>query len=468
MALTLQLDLAKQVYCLRTMKNVKETSVITAVKEQYEKFPYPHINRLEIEDSEHDLRASFNHEFKLQGSRKLEPGCTMWVPGCGTRWAVMLALQFKDARIIASDLSKASLNAQAALAGNLDISNIEFRNENLLTVPYEEKFDFISCVGVLHHLPSPQQGFDVIYRALKPTGLAEIMVYDHINRHYSIRMQNILNIFDADRKLNAQSRFELAAQILRALNQHARTPPELKRVLNYLDSVSGFSQELADFISHPQEHYFDVPSLLSSLDKSNLQVHSWKMPYFFDPTAMLDDSSLKARVSDMADAEKAHLGHLLSSGFLEVYIERKCNRGAVEAQDIRKYRVRAIPNNKVIKLHDNKVSSVEEKSKTTIKGGRLLFDGGERRPAVSSYGYAPDCITMRPRRLLSLSDLNLDTELDQSHVDDILDLAKTSITIDEIVTTLVKRYDENVNEEQLVKLCGYLCRTPYRLLAIVN
>ncbi len=451
------------------MKNAREISVITAVKEQYEKFPFPHVSRLEIEDSEHDLRASFNHEFNLQGSRRLEPGCTIWVPGCGTRWAVMLALQFKDARIIASDLSKTSINAQAALAENLGVSNIEFRNEDLLTVPYEEKFDFISCVGVLHHLPSPQQGFDVMCRALKPTGLAEIMVYDHINRHYSIRMQNILNIFDSDCKLDAQPRFELAAQVLRALNQHARAPQELKRVLDYLDSVSGFSQELADFISHPQEHYFDVPSLLSSLDKSDLRVHSWKMPHFFDPSAMFDDRSLKARVSDMDDVEKAHLGHLLSSGFLELYIERKCPHEAISTPDIRKYRVRSIRNNKIIQLHDNgKVSRVEEKSKTTIKSGRLLFDGGERRPAVSSYGYAPDCITMRPRRLLGFSDLDLNTELDQSHVDDILDLAKTSITIDEIVTTLVKRYDDSVSEEQLIKLCSYLCRTPYRLLAIVE
>ncbi len=451
------------------MENVEETSVITAVKEQYEKFPFPHVSRLEIEDSEHDLRASFNHEFNLQGSRKLEPDCTMWVPGCGTRWAVMLALQFKDARIIASDLSKASLNAQATLAKNLGINNIKFCHENLLTAPYKEKFDFISCVGVLHHLPAPQQGFDVICRALKPTGLAEIMVYDHINRHYSIRMQNILNIFDPDRKLDAQPRFKLATQVLRALNQHARKPQELKRVLAYLDSVSGFSQELADFISHPQEHYFDVPSLLSSLDQSYLQVHSWKMPHFFDPTAMLDDSSLKTRVSDMADAEKAHLGHLLSSGFLEVYIERKCHREAIPTPDIRKYHVRSIHNNKIIQLHDNgQVSHIEEKPKTTIKGGQLLFDGGERRPAVSSYGYAPDCITMRPRRLLSFSDLGLDTELDQSHVNDVLDLAKTNITIDKIVTTLVKRYDYRISEEQLIKLCSYLCRTPYRLLAIVD
>ncbi len=56
------------------MKNAREISVITAVKEQYEKFPFPHVSRLEIEDSEHDLRASFNHEFNLQGSRRLEPG----------------------------------------------------------------------------------------------------------------------------------------------------------------------------------------------------------------------------------------------------------------------------------------------------------------------------------------------------------------------------------------------------------
>ncbi|CAK8737011.1 hypothetical protein SODG_000732 [Sodalis praecaptivus] len=69
----------------------------------------------------------------------------------------MIALQFRDCNIVASDISAASLAFQQRLAAGLAVANITFRQEDLLRTPYRQCFDFISCVGVVHHLPAPMK-----------------------------------------------------------------------------------------------------------------------------------------------------------------------------------------------------------------------------------------------------------------------------------------------------------------------
>lgn len=76
---------------------------------QYEAFPFPPVYKIEQEDPRRDLRESFNLDLGLGPRAALTPGSRIWVPGCGTRWAIMVALQFRDCEIVASDLSAASL-----------------------------------------------------------------------------------------------------------------------------------------------------------------------------------------------------------------------------------------------------------------------------------------------------------------------------------------------------------------------
>ena len=43
-------------------------------------------------------------------------------------------------------------------------------------------FDLISCTGVLHHLPDPQTGLNILSASLKPGGGMFLMVYPTIFR----------------------------------------------------------------------------------------------------------------------------------------------------------------------------------------------------------------------------------------------------------------------------------------------
>jgi len=459
-----QLATIRDCNCI-AMRNSSPEQIIRAVRDQYETFPYPPIRGLEQEDPSRDLLPSFNVDFELPEHRCLKDGAKIWVPGCGTRWAAMIALQFRNANIVASDLSEANLAIHQRISQLLDLHNIEFRHEDILKTSYVEKFDFISCVGVLHHLPNPNDGFAILSHALKPEGIAEIMIYDRMNRRYSIRMREIIATFDPDERLSAEARFALALKVLRALNQHASAPRELKRILGYLDSDPNFESQLADSISHPQEHYFDVPSLLHSLRKVGLKPRTWRPPHRFRPKFMLTDNELWRLVDEMNAERAAHLGHLLSAGLLEVFVERMDRPTDSPLPSVSTRRVRAMATGLLHQLSDgNEPPVVEPLKKVYRSEDGLWFDGGQRRPAVAAYGADIDCIRPGRRNLSKLSDFGFETMLDAEDIETILHLAADPITIGEIAATLA---NGQKSRAEIESVCDQLCRTPFRVLATV-
>jgi SAM-dependent methyltransferase len=44
------------------------------------------------------------------------------------------------------------------------------------------KFDFVNCIGVLHHLASPLAGLQSLNTVLKPDGGMNLMVYGELGR----------------------------------------------------------------------------------------------------------------------------------------------------------------------------------------------------------------------------------------------------------------------------------------------
>lgn len=448
--------------------NRDSEAIVEAVREQYEAFPYPPIDSIEQEDFDRDLRKSFNLEFRLAGERTINPGARVWVPGCGTRWAVMLALQFKDVEIVATDLSHQNLQRQAALAQSLELSQIDFRQEDLLKAHYHSEFDFISCVGVLHHLPDPDEGFRVLSRALKHTGLAEIMVYDEMNRRYSKRIREIIRTFDPLDSLNSEARFDLAVKILKSINKHASAPRELSRILQYLENQPNFRCELADYISHPQEHYFSVPSLLRSLRSAGLKPRAWRPPERFDPKFMLSNPDLHRQLNAMDEERSTHLAHLLGAGLLELFVEHADAPICEPQQNISGRMVRSMEVGLVHRIRQGQaIPQTERQSKLHRKEGELYFDAGPRRPAVAAYGVNLDCIKPEHRRLLRFSDLDFDSTIRDEHIEALVKISASPITIGEIAEVLSEDKSILASRVEIERVCDRLCRTPVRMLAMV-
>lgn len=88
------------------------------------------------------------------------------------------------ARHVSAMLAVDGSSAVESAARNLaDLHNVVVVKADLRTpVLAAESFDFVSCLGVLHHLADPEGGFKRLVRALRPGGRILIYVYSRPDR----------------------------------------------------------------------------------------------------------------------------------------------------------------------------------------------------------------------------------------------------------------------------------------------
>jgi ubiquinone/menaquinone biosynthesis C-methylase UbiE len=98
--------------------------------------------------------------------------------GCGTgRETAVIALKYPEATITAIDVSEPSLHYARTRCSALGIRQIKFLKLDLHNIAeLNQKFDAIFCSGVLHHLPNPERGLNVLTSVLRPGGVMNIMV----------------------------------------------------------------------------------------------------------------------------------------------------------------------------------------------------------------------------------------------------------------------------------------------------
>jgi SAM-dependent methyltransferase len=97
--------------------------------------------------------------------------------GCGAGRHSYFAAKY-GAKVVAFDLSKEVVRVAS---GNLKGLNAEVLQSDMYNFSYPQKFDYIFCIGVLHHLPDPQEGFSKLVSLLKENGTISIWVYGKKN-----------------------------------------------------------------------------------------------------------------------------------------------------------------------------------------------------------------------------------------------------------------------------------------------
>ena len=107
-------------------------------------------------------------------------GCTVLEAGCGagrfTEWLVQ-----SGAFVHSIDLSMA-VEANKETIG--ERNNYVVAQANILSLPFPQaSFDYVICLGVLQHLPSPEAGIEALWAMVKPGGR---LVFDHYS--WNIRM----------------------------------------------------------------------------------------------------------------------------------------------------------------------------------------------------------------------------------------------------------------------------------------
>ena len=111
--------------------------------------------------------------------------------GCGAGRHAQQASE-KGAEMIAIDISPAVDAAYRKLSGNERIHVLQADIFNLPLKP--EIFDLIYSIGVIHHLPEPERGFQSLIRYLSAGGSIAIWVYKYAFRKVALEVLRFLAV----------------------------------------------------------------------------------------------------------------------------------------------------------------------------------------------------------------------------------------------------------------------------------
>jgi SAM-dependent methyltransferase len=232
-----------------------------AVQAQYEENPYPRWHRAPPSLAaafplRRALRALFPHLDLARFATVESPD--ILIAGCGTGLqAVITAARNPAGRILAIDLSRASLAYAMRRCRELGCANVRFAQADILRLgSLPERFDLIECAGVLHHLRDPLAGWRILVGLLKPGGVMKVALYSEIARRGVV----------AARELIARHGLGADLEGIRAARQLVLAQPEESPARVLAQSPDFYSASGArDLVLHVQEHRFTTAQLAESL-----------------------------------------------------------------------------------------------------------------------------------------------------------------------------------------------------------
>jgi 2-polyprenyl-3-methyl-5-hydroxy-6-metoxy-1,4-benzoquinol methylase len=189
-----------------------------SVARQYEENPYPRWVRSPSIDGAVSFGAFLASEFGLKSPRfeRRAEKVDVLIAGCGTgQQSIQTARRFPAMRILAVDLSAASLAYAKRKTRELGIVNIEYAQADILRLDSIGKtFDFIECVGVLHHLEDPMAGWRVLRSLLRPGGVMHIGLYSELARREIAGAQELVVAQGYEATAEGIRRFRLDLQLV--------------------------------------------------------------------------------------------------------------------------------------------------------------------------------------------------------------------------------------------------------------
>jgi 2-polyprenyl-3-methyl-5-hydroxy-6-metoxy-1,4-benzoquinol methylase len=226
--------------------------ISSMVRQQYEENPYPRWTQL---DSEAQQAVPFGQQ--------PEKAIDALIAGCGTGlFTVQFARQTPSSRILAIDLSVASLRYAKRMAEKLGLTNVEFGQADILKLDsLGRQFDFIDTSGVLHHLADPWSGWRILLSLLRPGGTMQVGLYSELARR---------NVVAAHALIAERGYRPNAKDIRRCREDIMAAKDECLRSVATRDDFFTMS-ECRDLLFHVQEHRTTLPEIKSFIAANGIQ-----------------------------------------------------------------------------------------------------------------------------------------------------------------------------------------------------
>lgn len=238
--------------------------VSVKVRDQYETNPYPRWVDTALTPKQvslQDYLISQNIRFvPLRVTSEVSP--QVLIAGCGTgQHALHVAARYDQARVLAVDLSRSSIAYAQRKALEAGLSDIRFMQADILDLgQLGESFDVVECIGVLHHMKDPLEGWKVLVDLLVPSGLMKIGLYSaRARRDIVSAREEIATLGLRGSPADIRS---LRSQIMGSHQPHHQ---QLTMSRDFF-SMS----EARDMLFHAQEHRFTLPQIKEALDHLGL------------------------------------------------------------------------------------------------------------------------------------------------------------------------------------------------------
>jgi tetratricopeptide (TPR) repeat protein/SAM-dependent methyltransferase len=240
-----------------------DDEISRAVRTQYEENPYP--RWVTVQSPSVRTIEKLSSELRPGQEVRVRPRpVPILIAGCGTGiQSIRVAQTYPDSEILAIDLSLASLAYATRMTERFGISNITYRQADILKLGnLELRFALVESVGVLHHLDDPMEGWRVLVNLLEPDGLMKIALYSEKARS-SVR---------AAREFARSLNLPLTPEGIRYCRHAIIGLPDghpVKEVMSFNDFFT--VDEFRDMVMHVHERQFTLPRIAACLDQLGLR-----------------------------------------------------------------------------------------------------------------------------------------------------------------------------------------------------
>ena len=265
-----------------------EDSVSLEVMRQYEENPYPRW-------SVNPMAAFAAGEAGRVVSGERQVAQDILIAGCGTgSHAVQIAQVYPNAKLLAIDMSLASLAYARRKSRELGLPGIEYAQADILQLgSIDRRFDSIESVGVLHHLAEPLAGWRVLVSLLRPGGRMRIGLYSEQARYL---------ITEARARIATRGYGATPDDIRRCRQEMIQEPDRWRALMDSKDfySMSG----CRDLLFNVMEHCFTIPQIAAFLREHDLSFQGFDP--FEDPGVIGKFRERFAAEADELDLDQWH------------------------------------------------------------------------------------------------------------------------------------------------------------------
>ena len=243
--------------------NVIVDEISKKVRDQYEENPYPRWKYAEIHPKVNfssELNSDI-HPNKISLFSEIKD-YKILIAGCGTGQQLARVINYRDADILAVDLSLSSLAFAKRKMQEFNIKNIEFLHTDLLKLKkLRKKFNIVECMGVLHHLENPEEGLNILLDMLEPNGFLKLGLYSELARKHIVEARKFVN-----EKKFSNNIYEIRK--FREIAKNNKDNLSMQKIINNYDFHT--TSSLRDLVFHAKEHHFNIPKISKLLQKYNL------------------------------------------------------------------------------------------------------------------------------------------------------------------------------------------------------